>query len=80
MTEDALLEGFLNRKVRVQFAPGMLGPESNPYTEGKLYDYSPSGILLEKPDGSLDFVPTSAIRLVEIRPRAGWWERFTGTE
>lgn len=80
MADDHLLEDFLNRKVRVQFAPGMLGPDANPYTEGKLYDYSSDGILLEKPDGSLDFVPTSAIRLVEIRPRAGWWERLTGTE
>ncbi|MCM3079842.1 MULTISPECIES: hypothetical protein [Brevibacillus] len=78
--DDALLEDYLNRKVRIHFAPDMIGAGLSPYEEGKLYDYSSNGVLLEKNDGSIDYVPFSSIRLVQIRPKAGLWERLTGTD
>lgn len=78
--EDALLEDYLDRKVRVHFAPAMIGAGLSAYEEGKLYDYSSSGLLLEKRDGSIDYVPFSSIRHVQIRPKAGLWERLTGTD
>jgi hypothetical protein len=78
MDDDTLLEAYLNRKVRIHFTPGMIGAGLSPYEEGKLFDYSANGVLLEKRDGSLDYVPFTSIRLVQIRPKAGLWERLTG--
>jgi hypothetical protein len=78
MDDDALLEAYLNRKVRIHFAPDMLGAGLSPYAEGKLYDFSANGVLLEKSDRSLDYIPFTSIRMVQIRPKAGLWERLTG--
>ncbi|MGG1661499.1 hypothetical protein [Brevibacillus sp. NRS-1366] len=77
--DDGMLEDYLNRSVRVHFAPAMTGPGLSPYAEGKLYDYSPNGILLEERDGSLDYIPFAAVRLIQIRPKPGIWERLTGS-
>jgi len=77
--DDGILEEFQDRAVRIHFAPGMIGAGLDPYVDGKLYDYSPGGILLEEEDGSLDYIPLSAIRLVQIRPKPGFWARLTGS-
>ncbi|WNC12628.1 hypothetical protein [Brevibacillus brevis] len=77
--DDGMLEEYLDRPVRVQFAPGMIGPGLAAYVEGKLYDYGPNGILLEEGDGSLNYIPLSAVRLVQIKPKPGLWERLTGS-
>jgi hypothetical protein len=79
MMEDDLLEEFLHRDVRVQFAPGMIGTGMPPHEEGILYDYSASGILLEQQDGSLVYIPYSSLRLVQIKPKPTLWQRLTGT-
>ncbi|MFD2371217.1 hypothetical protein ACFSO0_14940 [Brevibacillus sp. GCM10020057] len=78
MDED-ILEEYLDRPVRIHFAPGMIGAGLAPCLDGKLYDFGPSGILLEEADGSLDYIPLSAIRLVQIRPKPGLWARLTGS-
>lgn len=77
--DDDLLEDYLDRVVQVHFAPHMTGPGLPAYAEGKLADYSLGGILLEKNDGSLDYIPVSSVRLVQIKPKPGWWERLTGS-
>ncbi|GED28929.1 MULTISPECIES: hypothetical protein [Brevibacillus] len=77
--DDEMLEDYLDRAVRIHFAPGMIGAGLSPYVDGKLYDYNPSGILLEESDGSLDYIPFSSIRLVQIRPKPGLWARLTGS-
>ncbi|MED4780627.1 hypothetical protein [Brevibacillus choshinensis] len=77
--DEEILEEFLDRPVRIHFAPDMIGPGLAPHVEGKLYDYSPTGILLEEADGSLDYIPLSSIRIVQIKPKPGLWERLTGS-
>ncbi|WP_312115057.1 hypothetical protein [Brevibacillus reuszeri] len=77
--DDGILEEYLDRTVRVHFAPAMIGSGLSPFTEGKLYDYSPNGILLEERDGSLDYIPFTSVRLIQIRPKPGLWERLTGS-
>lgn len=79
MMDDGILEEYLDRYVRIHFAPGMIGQGLSAYAEGKLYDYSPNGILIEERDGSLDYIPFSAVRLVQIKPKPGLWERLTGS-
>jgi len=77
--DDGILEDYLDRNVRVHFAPVMIGSGLSPYTEGKLYDYSTNGILLQESDGSLDYIPFASVRLIQIRPKPGLWERLTGS-
>ncbi|GED70316.1 hypothetical protein BRE01_40180 [Brevibacillus reuszeri] len=77
--DDGILEEYLDRTVRVHFTPAMIGSSLSPFTEGKLYDYSPNGILLEERDGSLDYIPFTSVRLIQIRPKPGLWERLTGS-
>lgn len=77
--DDAMLEEYLDRSVRIHFAPDMIGQGLSAHIDGKLYDYSPNGILLEERDGSLNYVPFSAVRLVQIKPKPGLWERLTGS-
>lgn len=77
--EDSLLEEYLDRSVRVHFALDRIGPGLSADIDGKLYDYSENGILLEEADGTLDYIPLAAVRLVQIRPKPGLWERLTGS-
>ncbi|CAJ1002132.1 hypothetical protein [Brevibacillus aydinogluensis] len=77
--DDDMLEAYLDRNVRVHFAPGMLGPGLSAYEEGKLHDYGTAGLLLEAADGSLTYIPYTSVRMVQIKPRPGFWERLTGT-
>ena len=77
--DEAILENYLDRMVRIHFAPGMVGPGFSPCVEGKFHDYHRDGILVEEKDGSLAYIPLSAIRMVQIKPRAGLWERLTGS-
>lgn len=79
MGDDEMLEQYLDRLVRIHFAPGMIGPGLSPYVEGKLFDYNGDGIMVEEKDGSLAYIPFSAVRMVQIKPRAGLWERLTGS-
>lgn len=76
--DDGIMEEYLDRLVRIHFAPDMIGPGLPAYAEGKLFDYSPNGILIEEKDGSLDYIPFSAVRLVQIKPKASLWDRLTG--
>ncbi|HBZ80427.1 MULTISPECIES: hypothetical protein [Brevibacillus] len=77
--DDNLLEEYLDRPVRIHFSPDKVGPGLASYVDGKLYDYSVNGILIEERDGSLDYIPFSAVRLVQIKPKASLWERLTGS-
>lgn len=77
--DDGILEDYLDRTVRIHFAPSLNGPGLSPYVQGKLQDYSPNGILLEESNGSLAYIPFSSVRLVQIKPKPGLWERLTGS-
>lgn len=79
MSDDNLLEQYLDRPVRVHFAPEMTGPGLAPFVEGKLFDYNDNAIMLEEKDGSLAYIPVSAVRMVQIKPRTGLWERLIGS-
>lgn len=74
---EGMLEDYLDRDVRVHFAPHDDFAGTSSFEEGRLYDYSEDGILLEMTDGSLAYIPISSIRMVTIKPKQGFWARLT---
>lgn len=77
--DEELLAEYLGRHVAVHFAPAFVSPSCAAFEEGKLQDYSVSGILLEQERDHLLYIPAAAVRMVQIKPRPTLWERLTGT-
>ncbi|QQE76058.1 hypothetical protein KDJ56_09130 [Brevibacillus composti] len=74
---EGLLDAYLDRDVFVYFSPAMVSAGYPSYEEGLLYDYSEEGILLQKPDKTIAYIPTASIRMVTIQPKQGFWSRLT---
>jgi len=79
MLEDDILDEFLDRDVRVHYAPAMAGAGVPHFEEGKLQTCSRSGVLLEQDDGLIAYIPYSSIRMIQIRPKPSFWQRLTGS-
>ncbi|MFM1650695.1 hypothetical protein ACI7RC_01185 [Brevibacillus sp. B_LB10_24] len=77
--EADVLDEYLDRRIVIRFAPSPASPGASQEEEGLLRDYGASGLLIERDDLTLAFVPFTAIQLVEIKPQPTWWQRLTGT-
>ncbi|USG67716.1 hypothetical protein NDK47_10730 [Brevibacillus ruminantium] len=75
--QTGILEEYLDRDIRVHYAPSMLASGYPDFEEGRLYDYSDEGILLELPDKALAYIPRTSIRMVMIKPKLGFWAALT---
>ncbi len=71
-----VLDDYLDRSIMVFFHDDQKIP---PCEEGILQDFSSSGILLEREDEALLFIPFSSIRMLQIKPKPTLWQKLTGT-
>jgi|GEM_PF-884269 len=76
LMDSNVLKGYLDRTVCIQFLPSHAGQSQQ--TEGTLVDFCSSGILMEDDSGDEIFIPFAAIKMIRIKPKPTFWQKFTG--